>query len=175
MNFKAWHWKDLDGGGRRKTGRKDGRGRFEEVFLHLCIKGTISIKGKVNWSFDLLYPASPLRPRTRRASQKRRRGSCWKRFGYPQLIWKVWTMFREWDGSFHISLFSKPMTTLSSGVWRLLRRPCPQVSWTRCLSFKGSFPTFSSRFLHNWYLQSINDSTDTCRASMIQPILAEHL
>ena len=65
------------------------------------------------------------------------------------------------------------MTTLSSGVWRLLRGPCSQVGWTRCLSFKGSFPTFSSRFLHNWYLQSIH-LTATCRALTIQPILAEH-
>ena len=189
MNFKAWHWKDLDGGGRRETGREDGGGWFEKVFLHLSITGKVLIlKAKVNWSFHLLSLASPLRLRTRRASQKRRRGFCLKRFWYHQLsshVDMVWISSTHMESMEMVSrvrrllslnlLFSKPMTTLSSGVWRLLRGPCPQVSWTRCLSFKGSFPTFSSRFLHNWYLQSINDSTDTCRASMIQPILAEHL
>ena len=103
MTFKAWHWKDLDGGGRRKTGREDGRGWFEEVFLHICIKGTVSIKAKVNWSFDLLYLASPLQPRTRRASQKRKRGSCLKRFWYPQLIWKVWKWGNTAPFIFHFS------------------------------------------------------------------------
>ena len=181
MNFKAWHWKDLDGGGRRETGREDGGGWFEKVFLHLSITGKVLIlKAKVNWSFHLLSLASPLRLRTRRASQKRRRGFCLKRFWYHQLsshVDMVWISSTHMESMEMVSrvrrllslnlLFSKPMTTLSSGVWRLLRGPCPQVGWTCCLSFKGSFPTISSRILHNLYMQSIYNSTDTFRASII--------
>ena len=208
MTFKAWHWKDLDGGGRRKIGREDGRGGFEEVFLHLCIKGTFSIKAKVNWTFHLLSLAFLPPPRTRRASQKRRRGFCLKRFWYPQLRSDV-SVDMVWISSTPVEsmeILSRVIRLLSlstflktdddlvlKGVWRLLRGPCSQVSWTRCLSFKGSFPTFNRYFIYlfilfynltiqpilaehsfNRYLQSIDSSTDTCRALTIQLIFPEH-
>ena len=162
MNFKAWHWKDLDGGGRRETGREDGGGWFEKVFLHLSITGKVLIlKAKVNWSFHLLSLASPLRLRTRRASQKRRRGFCLKRFWYHQLSSHVDMV---WISSTHMEsmeMVSKVIRLLSyftflktddDLVFRSLTTTTRTVSTSQLdpLSFfQRFFSNFSLRIVHN--------------------------
>ena len=198
MTFKAWHWKDLDGGGRRETGREDGGGWFEKVFLHLNITGKVLIlKAKVNWSFHLLSLASPLRLRTRRASQKRRRGFCLKRFGYHQLSCKcgygldILNSYGKYGNGFEgeTAPFIKStfLKTDDDLVFRSLTTTTRTVSTSQLdpLSFFQRF--FSNFFLqipsqlilaeHQWFnrhLQSINDTTDTCRAFIVQPIYSEH-
>ena len=170
MTFKAWHWKDLDGGRRRKTGRKDGRGWFEKVFLHLSIKGKVLIlKVKANWSFHLLSLASPLRLRTRRASQKRRRGSCLKRFGYPQLrsdvsVDMVWISSTHMESMEMVSRVRRLLfyftffKTDDDLVFRSL------TTTTRTVSTSQLDPlSFFQRFFSNFFLQ--NPSA---------PLLAEH-
>ena len=162
MNFKAWHWKDLDVGGRRETGREDGGGWFEKVFLHLSITGKVLIlKAKVNWSFHLLSLASPLRLRTRRASQKRRRGFCLKRFWYHQLSSHVDMV---WISSTHMEsmeMVSKVIRLLSyftflktddDLVFRSLTTTTRTVSTSQLdpLSFfQRFFSNFSLRIVHN--------------------------
>ena len=182
MTFKAWHWKDLDGGGRRETGREDGGGWFEKVFLHLNITGKVLIlKAKVNWSFHLLSLASPLRLRTRRASQKRRRGFCLKRFGDPhsstQIRCKcgygldILNSYGKYGNGFE-NVTAPFIIHFSQNRWR----PCLQEfdDYYEDRVHKSAGPVvFLSKVLFQLFPPD-SFTTDTCRASMIQPTPAEH-